>query len=76
MTLAIKIDAGNNTSGNPRRGWMLYDRDGYYLGFIDEGYAGREGIRNIRALTEGEVTIPTTPAFYRSQLKKQRDWLP
>ena len=71
MTLAIKIDAGNNTNGNPRRGWMLYDKDGYYLGFVDEGYTGREGIRNIRHLTEGAVTIPTTPAFYRSQLKKQ-----
>lgn len=71
MIFAIKIDAGNNTNGNPRRGWMLYNKDGHYLGFVDEGYTGWEGIRNIHHLTEGAGTIPTTPAFYRSQLKQQ-----
>lgn len=40
--LVVKIDAGNDRNGNPRRGWLVYeDSPGSpWLGWIEEGYGG------------------------------------
>lgn len=42
--LAQKVNAGADRNGNPRRGWLIYTRDGGFLGFHDEGYAGWRGV--------------------------------
>lgn len=40
--LAVKLDAGNDTSGNPRRGWLIYldTPESPILGWVEEGYCG------------------------------------
>ena len=54
---AIYVDAGNDTNGNPRRGWVLNDKEGKYLGFLDEEYNGysilRRAIPNVVDLGGG-----------------------
>lgn len=39
-TFAVYVGAPNDVSGNPRRGWAIYNREGYFLAFYDEGYSG------------------------------------
>jgi len=70
--LAVKINAGNNSNGNPRRGWFVYDREGYFQGFVDDGYAGYGGLRKLFPnVIEVGTTIPTTPTAYREAMKKR-----
>lgn len=40
--LAVKLDAGNDRNGNPRRGWLVYEDSPIcpLLGWIEEGYSG------------------------------------
>lgn len=50
VVIAAKVNAGNDRSGNPRRGWIIYhagpqDEFTTTLGFVDEGYAGRSALR-------------------------------
>jgi hypothetical protein len=42
--LAIYIDAGNNSNGNPRRGWIITNQDGEFTAFVDEGYEGKAAL--------------------------------
>ena len=44
MSLLLRVNAGNDTNGNPRRGWIQYGFNGAVLSFIDEGYQGRDAI--------------------------------
>lgn len=65
--LKLRVDAGNDRNGNPRRGWIIWDSRGGDVGFIDEGYTGPQIVaktfpdRSFRDL--GELGI--TPAVYR-----------
>lgn len=43
--LAVYVNAGNDTNGNPRRGWILYGATTGQFDFVDEGYAGRGALR-------------------------------
>jgi len=59
---AIYINAKNDANGNPRRGWLCYDRSANFLGFVDEKHA------YISAVFPDAIvlaSIPTTPGFYR-----------
>ena len=48
--MLIKVNAQNDTNGNPRRGWIRYDLDGRFLGFYPEGYDdGGEVLRKLKA---------------------------
>lgn len=40
--IAIKLDAGNDRNGNPRRGWLVYldIPNAPLLGWVEEGYSG------------------------------------
>lgn len=38
--IAVKISTKHDFNGNPRRGWLIYNDTGAYLGFVDEGYSG------------------------------------
>lgn len=42
--IAVKLNAHNDASGNPRRGWLVYNADGSFAGFVEEGYGGREAL--------------------------------
>jgi hypothetical protein len=46
--IAVHLNAGNDNSGTPRRGWKVWNRaDGEYVGFIDEGYDGYMSFRSL-----------------------------
>lgn len=63
--VAVKVNAGNDANGNPRRGWIVYGVTGRYLGFVDEGYNDR-GLREKHGINVVELgTMATTPGEYR-----------
>jgi hypothetical protein len=69
--VAVKINAGNDRNGNPRRGWHVYSTTGDYRGFVDEGYSGRSVIFERFPNVVELCTIPTTPTVYRESLHHQ-----
>lgn len=61
--MLVRIATKNDTSGNPRRGWLRTTSAGQVLGWIEEGY---EGTAAIRGYDDGEtVTIHVAPAEYK-----------
>ncbi|MEU7278731.1 hypothetical protein AB0A69_08080 [Streptomyces sp. NPDC045431] len=42
---AVYIAADNDINGNPRRGWLVHSSLGIPVRFVDEGYAGRQALR-------------------------------
>jgi hypothetical protein len=65
--MLIKVNAQNDTNGNPRRGWIHYAIDGRFLGFYPEGYDdGGEILRGLRVNNcEGYPSINITPKEYK-----------
>jgi hypothetical protein len=65
--MLIKVNALNDTNGNPRRGWIHYGLEGQFLGFYDEGYDdGGEILRALRLTNcEGYPSLNVTPKEYR-----------
>jgi len=63
----IHINAGNDRNGNPQRGWVCYDKDGGFLGFVDEGYSGRQAIRDVFSGPYIELmnNVPVTVSYYK-----------
>ena len=61
--MLIKINTDNDTSGNPRRGWLQLDEAGQVLKWIEEGYEGRGAIAGY---DDGEsIKITVTPKEYK-----------
>ncbi len=61
--MLVRIVTKNDTSGNPRRGWLRTTSAGQVLGWIEEGYTGRAGIAGY---DDGEtVSIEVPPAEYK-----------
>jgi len=57
--------ADNDINGNPQRVWAVYDKNGYLLGVINEGFGGKPGIcHDLIALPSVEVSV-----------KEYREWL-
>lgn len=74
LSLAIYMNAGHTTSGNPRRGWLILEpRTGNHIDFVDEGYAGERSLTRPypNAVQTGRIDI--TPAQYREFLRFARD---
>lgn len=72
--VAIKVNAGHDVNGNPRRGWMITScRKGSMVDFVDEGYHGN-GIlrRQYPHATEGPE-LAVTPGEYRNLKKIARE---
>lgn len=69
--LAVKINANNSASGNPRRGWLVYELSGKLVGFVDEGYEGIGALRKAfpGAKEAGGVDIPVSASFYNTVKK-------
>jgi hypothetical protein len=61
--MLIYITTTNDTSGNPRRGWMATTAAGQPLSWIEEGYLGRAAIAGY---DDGEsVKITVAPAEFK-----------
>lgn len=66
----IRLNAGNDRNGNPRRLFLGITKLGDVSGAWDEGYAGRHAMpEDVRGLWSG-LTILTTPGEYRAILKQ------
>jgi len=68
-TMVQHLCATNDSNGNPRRIWALYDVAGNIVQVIDEGYSGR------REVPKGLVELPeitVTPGVYRAWLKTSK----
>ncbi len=70
----MKINAGSDMNGNPRRGWViLRTQDGYtaVVDFCDEGYQGSGAVTErgwLRSLAEApEFRVPV--AEYRGMVQ-------
>jgi hypothetical protein len=62
--LAIYIDAGNDRNGNPKRGWIITDRDGAFTGFVDEGYGGIGILHQLYGQIPSTQRIEVTKSVY------------
>lgn len=74
--LAIKINAGHDTNGNPRRGWAITScRSGELVDFVDEGYTGTSSLRRAYPHAAEATEFKVTPGQYRymkNEFKKGR----
>lgn len=43
---SVKLCAKQDINGNPRRGWLVYNREADLVGFVDEGYVGERALFN------------------------------
>lgn len=72
--VTVKIKAGHDTNGNPRRGWVVVNsRTGDTVDFVDEGYEGHAALqRKYRDFVEGPV-LEVVPSEYRRLKKEARE---
>ena len=64
----IKLNAGNDNSGNPRRLWLGIAPCGSVSGVWDEGYEGRLALPK-RLRHKDCIELSTTPREYRELLR-------
>lgn len=77
MATIIRLNAGNDTNGNPRRIYVVFDTRGNMVDAVDEGYSGIQALRpkyprlftGVRAQFYPE-TFATTAGEYRRLLKR------
>ena len=73
-TLAIYMNAGHTTNGNPRRGWLIVEpRSGEWIDFVDEGYAGNASLTNNYPHATATQRMDITPGQYREFLRFARE---
>jgi len=66
----IRADAGNDSSGNPRRAYLALSDDGRVIGAWWEGYEGSDAVpEQYRGMASGCVTIPTKMQWLRNAIK-------
>lgn len=76
MFVAVMIEAKNDPSGNPRRGWLVREvREGEKYGhslpvFVDSGYGGSTYLD--RAFPGGVVVIATMEVTTREYLNREQ----
>jgi hypothetical protein len=63
----FKVNAGNDTNGNPRRGWVILSSEtGELRDFVDEGYEGTGALdRKGYGAAPGDLEIEVKPSVYR-----------
>lgn len=75
IRVAVRVDAGNDRNGNPRRGWLIVDAKGDTVEFIDEGYSGDRELEKKFGIKQGlercTIELNITPGCYRALLKQQ-----
>ncbi len=71
--IAIKLNAGNDRNGNPRRVFVVIDELGYVVDAIDEGYNGISELwKKCPAMNKASfpAEFPTTVSEYKALLNK------
>lgn len=72
--IAIKVDAGHTTNGNPRRGWAVINtRQGELVDFVDEGYQGISALMRAYPDAVEALQLEVAPKEYRDLLKFARE---
>jgi hypothetical protein len=79
MLSSVKINAGNDSNGNPRRGWVILStREGYtaVIDFCDEGYLGAATVTE-KGYTRSLAEAPEfqVPVFEYRQMRDLADRL-
>ena len=75
MDAMIKLDAGHDHNGNPRRAYLLLNvndyGDTYPVAAWDEGYTGHDAVpEELRSLARGALRVPTT-VTYRNDIMRR-----
>lgn len=66
---AIKINAKNDSNGNPRRAFLVID-NGEIIDVIDEGYRGTRPLTEKYPGVQVATEIMTTPSEYKGFLSR------
>jgi hypothetical protein len=61
--MLIYIGTLNDTSGNPRRGWIQLDATGAPVKWYEEGYEGRGAIAHLNLPVSMKISV--TPAEFK-----------
>ncbi len=72
-TIVIRLDAGHDRNGNPRRVFVALDARGNIIGCEDEGYSGEAVALKRWPRANMGPTFATTPAAYRELVKRDND---
>jgi hypothetical protein len=76
---ALYLCTTNDTSGNPRRGWVVF-RGGIPSAFVHEGYRGHSalsdylGEKSAHDIGGSWYRVLVTPSEFRNWVKKCKDW--
>jgi hypothetical protein len=67
----IRLNAGNDTNGNPRRAYIHFGDRMVIRAVYDEGYSGSRCVpKRLWKAAQHAPTFSTTPAEYRHLLKE------
>ncbi len=69
MAIYIRFNAGNDTNGNPRRVFVVFNPRGTIVETLDEGYVGNHEVRAKYPKHKDGGTFETTPKEYRNLVK-------
>lgn len=75
---ALYLCTTNDSSGNPRRGWVVF-RSGVPSAFVFEGYKGGSALSEYLGESYHEVggawyRVQVSPSEFRNWVKKCKDW--
>lgn len=71
IVIAQKINAMNSRMGRPRRGWIVYTREGHLIGFVDENYGGRQALTSLFTKPTELREIYVTPKEYNEHMTRR-----
>lgn len=72
MKIAIRLNAGHDVNGNPRRVFVVIDPKHGVIDAIDEGYEGEAGLKRAHRITSS-ADFMTTPGEYRGLLREAEE---
>ena len=68
--MLVKINAGHNVNGNPRRAWVQFGEYVELINAWDEGYSGYAAVpAELQDEARKAPQLIVTPAYYREVLK-------
>jgi hypothetical protein len=68
--MAIHLDAGRDTNGNPRRIFVVFDSKAEVIDAIDEGYQGSGGVIRKYGKIPISERFETSPSARRELMRK------
>lgn len=67
--LILHLDAGHDTNGNPRRVFVVFDKNGDIINAFDEGYYGDANVRRAYPGVPFGPRFSTSYADYKQLMK-------